>query len=73
MQKQKDSRQPLLPEQVARLQRLAASKGVCQAARFVGVAVNTFDRARGGLPLQPGTCLLIGAAIAKRDQEGKDP
>ncbi len=67
------ARQPLAPALVDRLGRLAAAKGVCQAARFIGVAVNTFDRARGGLPVQPGTASLIAAAVAKRNQEGKDP
>ena len=70
---QPPARQPLPAEHLVRLRRLAEQKGVGQAARFIGLAPNTFDRARGGLPMQPGTRALVAAAISKRDQEGKDP
>ena len=75
-----EARQPLTANQVARLQRLIEAplpggrrRGLVGTSKLLGIAVNTLDRARGGLAMQPGTRALIGDAIAKRDQEGKDP
>jgi hypothetical protein len=63
----------LSPDQLARIEALAKAKGIVVAAELLGLAHNTFDRARGGLRLQPGTRALVAAKLAKRDQEGKSP
>jgi hypothetical protein len=64
---------PLPIEQIARIKALVEAKGVVRSADLLGLAQNTFDRARGGLPLHPGTRALVTAALAKRDQENKNP
>jgi len=60
-------------EQRERLNRLAKAKGILQAASLLGLSPNTFDRARGGLNLLPGTRLLVKQQIDTRDKEGKNP
>jgi hypothetical protein len=73
MQKQTSALEPLSPGQIARIKAIMGAKGVRQAAKLLGLATNTFDRARGGLPLHPGTRVLVATALAKRDEEGKSP
>jgi hypothetical protein len=73
------ARQPLPADHVARIHQLIEAtlpggrkRGLAGTAKLLGIAINTLDRARGGLPMQPGTRSLIKDALAGRGQEGKN-
>lgn len=69
----KKSGAPLSDPHRERLRALIEKRTHGQAAALMGISEQTLDRAIGGLPLMPGTRVMIEVAIAKRDEQGKAP
>jgi|WetSurMetagenome_2_1015567.scaffolds.fasta_scaffold429581_2 hypothetical protein len=66
-------KKPLEDKKRDRLRRLRDEKGLYQAAGLVGCSRQTFERALGGLDLNPGTVALLDAAFAQRDRDNRNP
>ena len=64
---------PLPEDARKRIVALMAAHGASQAARFLKISPQTFDRAIGGLNLHPWTLLSLEKAIEERDAAGKVP
>ncbi len=54
---------PLQPEKIAELVTLTAGMTERQACAALGLTSETYARARGGLPLLPGSRKLVDAGI----------
>jgi len=56
-----------------RAQQLIDARGVCMAAKLLGIQPVTLKSAVGGLTIQPGTAVLLEIKLRERDTAGRVP